>query len=426
MPEGAPELNSPYYETIGGMGKSETVPALRKPWNRESVSGTSAGNRQRALVVAQSFSMEMNANRPLTAACVLSRLAAVDVVTTDFDHWTKKAKKKSQLAPIEEIIYLKTMPYRDNVSVGRLLSHLLFSLSAAWFFLKHRDRYNILYVTLPFNTLAWLVLRNARAQWKIVDVMDIWPDVLPFSRRQLKLFRPVFALWRRLFNRSAGAADVMMAVSDSFFQEASKYVDENCKSRRFYLGEVNLQRAVPKNTVLTIAYSGNLGRLYDFETLLDVMTEAERGSLQLFIVGDGDRRDWLLSELKQRGLPHQYFGSVYDPVELGTILSSAHLGFNGFVNTSAAFSTKASTYFAAGLPILNSMEGDLQKLVVEHGLGFNYRGGDRESLRRCFSQIDPAGLASMSKNCTRFFTAELDRTKIREQMYVFLRECMES
>jgi glycosyltransferase involved in cell wall biosynthesis len=408
------------------MDKSGTVPALRKPWNSDSVNGISAGSGKRALVIAQSFSMEMNANRPLTAACVLSRLAAVDVVTTDFDHWTKKAKTKSQIAPIEEIIYLKTLPYRNNVSAGRLLSHLLFSLSAAWFFLKHRDRYNILYVTLPFNTLAWLVLRNARAQWKIVDVMDIWPDVLPFSRRQLKLFRPVFALWRRLFNRSARAADVMMAVSDSFFQEASKYVDENCKSRRFYLGEVNLQREVPKNSILTIAYSGNLGRLYDFETLLDVMTEAERGSLQLFIVGDGDRRDWLLSELTKRGLPHQYFGSVYDPVELGNILSRAHLGFNGFVNTSATFSTKASTYFAAGLPILNSMQGDLEKLVVQHELGFNYLGGDRESLRRCLSQLDATGLASMSQNCKRFFATELDRTKIREEMYVFLRECLES
>ena len=408
------------------MDKSGTVPALRKPWNSDSVNGISAGSGKRALVIAQSFSMEMNANRPLTAACVLSRLAAVDVVTTDFDHWTKKAKTKSQIAPIEEIIYLKTLPYRNNVSAGRLLSHLLFSLSAAWFFLKHRDRYNILYVTLPFNTLAWLVLRNARAQWKIVDVMDIWPDVLPFSRRQLKLFRPVFALWRRLFNRSARAADVMMAVSDSFFQEASKYVDENCKSRRFYLGEVNLQREVPKNSILTIAYSGNLGRLYDFETLLDVMTEAERGSLQLFIVGDGDRRDWLLSELTKRGLPHQYFGSVYDPVELGNILSRAHLGFNGFVNTSAAFSTKASTYFAAGLPILNSMQGDLEKLGVQHELGFNYLGGDRESLRRCLSQLDATGLASMSQNCKRFFATELDRTKIREEMYVFLRECLES
>src|ERR1700721_3926429 len=126
------------------MDKSGTVPALRKPWNSDSVNGLSAGSGKRALVIAQSFSMEMNANRLLTAACFLSRLAAVDVVTTDFDHWTKKAKTKSQVAPIEEIIYLKTFPYRNNAGLGRLLSHLLFSLSPPWFFFNHRPRYNIL------------------------------------------------------------------------------------------------------------------------------------------------------------------------------------------------------------------------------------------------------------------------------------------
>ncbi len=391
-----------------------------------AVDGMHFGNSQRrALVLAQSFSSDMNANRPLSVACVLSRLAHVEVVTTDFDHWTKMIKKKVQVPPIDKIVYLKTLPYRNNVGLMRLISHLLFSISAGLYFLKHRRRFDIVYVTLPFNTLAWLVLRNARAHLKIVDVTDIWPDVLPFNPRQVQRFRPVFSLWRRLFNNAAGTADVMMAVSDSFFEEASKYVKNECRKRRFYLGEVCLRREVPKENILTIAYSGNLGRLYDFETLLDVLTEVELRSVQVFIVGDGDRREWFLSELNRRGVIHRYFGSVYDPDKLGDILSRAHVGFNGFVNTTAAFSTKASTYFAAGLPILNSMQGDLAQLVTEHGLGFNYRGGERESHKQCLSQIDENSLSRMSHSCLSFFAAELERTKVRDDMHQFLRECIE-
>ncbi len=381
--------------------------------------------RKRALVLAQSFSTDMNANRPLSAACVLSRLADVEVVTTDFDHWTKKPKQKRQVEPIQRIVYLKTLPYYNNVGAMRLLSHLLFSISAGLYFLRRRKRFAIVYVTLPFNTLAWLVLHSAGGRRTIADVMDIWPDVLPFSQRLRRRLRPLFAAWRRFFDQAVGAADVMMAVSDSFFQETLKHVKAGCKSRRFYLGEVSLKRETPKNEVLTIAYSGNLGRLYDFETLLDVMTEAERGSIQLYVVGDGDRREWLLDQLKTRGLPHQYFGSVYDPDKLGAILSRAHLGFNGFVNTSAAFSTKACTYFAAGLPILNSMNGDLRELVAQRRLGFNYRGGDRESLKQCLAQVDRGDLASMSENCIRFFASDLDRNRVREDMYEFLRQCLE-
>lgn len=388
--------------------------------------GNAGKVRKRAIVLAQSLSTDWNANRPLSAACVLSRLADVEVVTTDFDHWTKKPKKQIQFPPVSKITYLKTLPYYDNASPRRLVSHLLFSIRAGLYFLRHRKRFDIVYATLPFNSLAWFALRNARGHQRIIDVTDIWPDVLPFSRRLVRMFRPGFALWRKMFNEAAREADVMMAVSDSFLEETLKYVKPDCKSRRFYLSEVALQRDVPKETTLTIAYCGTLGRLYDFETLLDVLSGAERGSMQLFIVGEGDRREWLLSELKNRNLPHQYFGSVYDPAKLGDILSRAHLGFNGFRNTTAAFSTKASTYFAAGLPLLNSMEGELANLVVQHGLGFNYQSGNSSDLKRCFSEINLDELASMSRNCLRFFESELDRIRIREKMYEFLRQCLES
>lgn len=381
-------------------------------------------NRMRALVLAPSFSTEMNANRPLSAACVLSEIAEVEVVTADFDHWTKKKRIHRQVPPIHKITYLRTLPYNSNVGICRLISHSLLSLSATLYFLQHRKRFDIVYATLPFNTLAWLAFRSAGRRFKIVDVTDIWPDVLPFSPYMVQLFRPVFALWRRFFNKAVASADVMMAVSDSFFQETLKYTSDACVSRRFYLGEVNLRTKVPKNETLTIAYSGNIGRLYDFETLLEVMASAQPGSVELHIIGDGDRKDWLLQELDRKNVKYKYFGSVYDPDKLSDILCRAHLGFNGYVNTSAAFSTKASTYFAAGLPILNSMKGDLENLVIQHRLGFNYRGGDATSLSECFRQIDYRLIEKMSENCSCFFSSELDRTKLRQDMHNFLRSCL--
>jgi hypothetical protein len=71
------------------------------------------------------------------------------------------------------------------------------------------------------------------------------------------------------------------------------------------------------------------------------------------------------------------------------------------------------------------MMGDLQRLVTERRLGFNYWGGDRSSLRRCFSQINESTLASMAQNCTEFFATEIDRAKIRENMLNCLREYTE-
>jgi glycosyltransferase involved in cell wall biosynthesis len=373
---------------------------------------------KRALVLAPFFSTEMNANRSVSVAHVLAELAAVDVVTTDFDHWTKKASTASPTDPLLRIVRLKTLPYRSNVSIARLLSHLLFSVRAGAFFLKHRSRYDVVYVTLPLNLLAWFVLRNAPRQCKIVDIIDIWPDVLPFPARIVRLFRPIFVLWRKLFDRAVRNADVMLAVSDAFYAEGLKFANAGCRHKRFYIGDVKLPCDGRKEDTLTIAYVGNIGRLYDFETLLDVMEDIKRA--QLFIVGAGDRLEWLLAELKRRNLSHQYFGVVYDPAKLAGVLCRAHVGFNGYLNTTAAFSYKANTYFAAGLPILNSMRGDLRDLVERHGLGFNYSGGDRASLGRCFASLGESDLSSLSRNCSRFFDSELERGAIRRQMLAFL------
>jgi len=40
--------------------------------------------------------------------------------------------------------------------------------------------------------------------------------------------------------------------------------------------------------------------------------------------------------------------------------------------------------------------------------------------------INKDGLASMSQNCLRFFESQFDRVRIREEMYEFLRQCLEN
>ena len=376
-------------------------------------------------MIAPFFSTSMHANRPLSVARALSELAIVDVVTTDFDHSTRKSQN-AQMASIERIVYLKTPNYYNNVSFSRLYSHIMFSIRAALYLRKQWDQYEIVYVTLPFNIIAWYVLWNSSAKLKIVDVVDIWPDVLPFPPFVRVVLAPIFYVWKWFFKSSVEKANLVMAVSDDFMNAASKYVNKDAKLKRFYIGHELLASTVPKQQMITVAYVGNLGRLYDFDTLLDVFAEDEyRNKMQLYVIGKGDRQEWLISELERRGIRYRFFGAVFDTDRLAEILRSCHIGFNGYYNTTAPFSYKANTYFAAGLPILNSMIGDLQRLVAEHGLGFNYRGGDRGSLKSCFAQINESIMTSMAQKCEEFFATEIDRAKIRENMLNCLREYTE-
>lgn len=378
---------------------------------------------KRAVVFAPFFSADLPASRPRFVASVLAELMPVDVVTSDFDHGEKAKREHRPVKPFEQVVYLKTRPYRSNVSAARLVSHLLFAFTAAAYFRRTRDKYDVVYATAPLNVLTWLVFTLAGSKTKIIDVVDIWPDVLPFPPLVRRVLRPMFAVWKWFFRSAVGKADVVMAVSDEFLKEAAAYAKDAAQTRRFYIGHDRLVSAVPKQPIFTIAYVGNLGRLYDFGTLVEVLSEDQiQNSVQLFVVGHGDRQEWLTSELRQRNIRHHFFGTVYDPCCLAEILRSCHVGFNGYINTTAAFSYKANTYFAAGLPVLNSMAGDLQRLVAEHQLGENYLGGNRQQLRECILRLQGKGTTEMAANCERFFASQLDSAAIRSELKTFFAE----
>ncbi len=378
-------------------------------------------SQRRAVVFAPFFSAPGAASRPRFVGEVLAELMPVDVLTGDFDHLQKTKREPRQFAPFDQVIYLEVRPYHSNVSAGRLISHLLFSFKVAAYFRKNRYKYDVVYATVPLNVLTWLVFSLAGTKTKIIDIVDIWPDVLPFPMSLRRVLVPIFAAWKWFLKSAVAKADIVMAVSDSFIQEASHYASDQASVRRFYIGHERLISETLKQPIFTIAYVGNLGRLYDFDTLLDVLAEEVlRKKVQLYVIGKGDRQAWLIGEMGRRKLHYHFFGAVFEPVRLAEILRSCHAGFNGYINTTAAFSYKAATYFAAGLPIINSMTGDLQYLVKEHGLGENYEGGDRKQLSDCLLRVMQDGTTVMAANCERFFASHLEASRISGDMKNFL------
>jgi glycosyltransferase involved in cell wall biosynthesis len=377
----------------------------------------------RAVVVAPMFfCIGGDFNRSKTVARVLSTLMPVDIVTSDFNHTLKIRCVDHETKPFEKVVYLWTLPYKSNTSLKRFLSHILFSISVALFLLRNSRRYDVVYTSIPFNLMAWLVVQIAGQRTTIMDVIDIWPDVLPFSQKHKRILRPLMSVWASLFRSAVRQADVLLTVSDSFAAETKRYATHGTPVKRFYIGQRSLACGVEKQPVFTIAYVGNSGRLIDFETLLDVLEDDDcRRLMQLFIVGGGDRKEWLLHQLRVREIRHRYFGIVHEQNQLGQILGSCHVGFNGYVDTNASFSYKANTYLAAGLPIVNSMGGDLRVLVDGYRFGENYGQRNRAQLKSALLSLQRNEPYRFDERSRAFFREFLDIRVIESEMREYLR-----
>jgi len=379
------------------------------------------GRAIRSLVLAPFFNHKAISGRELLVSDVLTRFGAVDIVTTRFDHYTKSEKTLYQFNDARTVHYLPTVQYRHNVSLARFLSHFVFSLRAVIFYLKRKQEYDVVYVTLPLNLLALLVFAAGSEKLKVADVIDIWPDALPFPPLAKKTLFPFFYLWKKSFARAVKSCDLLLTVSDWYLNESVCFFSHApFAAQRFYLGCSQLPRKAKQNEErLTIAYIGNIGHLYDFETLLASLA-ARPDKTRFFLIGDGDRKEWLLGELARLKLEYQYFGVVYHDEQLAEILAHCDIGFNGYQNTTAAFSYKATTYFSAGLPILNSMSGDLGRLVSDRGLGLNFIQGNLASLLGCIDQCSRQSLAVFARNVEVFFREEIDQEIIKKKLTDFI------
>jgi glycosyltransferase involved in cell wall biosynthesis len=101
-------------------------------------------------------------------------------------------------------------------------------------------------------------------------------------------------------------------------------------------------------------------------------------------------------------------------------LCSCHAGFNGYVRTSASFSYKAATYLAAGLPIVNSMRGDLRDLIERYGLGENYEAGNPQQLREALLRLVRRESGEVEANCREFFQTRIETGRVHEQIKSYL------
>jgi len=397
---------------------------LASPAGAARPAGVLPARPLRSLVLAPFFDADAANNRPRLLAEVLGRFGPVDVVTTDFDHARKSRKPPPREPGAGRVLQLPTPAYRTNVSVARFRSHVGFAREALRFVRAHARDYDVLYATAPLNLLAAGAFAAAPGALRILDVVDVWPDVLPFPPAARRVGYPLFAAWKALFARACERADLLLAVSDRFLDEGRRWFrGPDACARRFYIGHP----ALPVGGTARVggrrglAYVGNIGQLYDFETLLDALSRPGlRDGWELHVVGLGDRDAWLRAELARRGIAHVHHGVVTDPARLGAVLARCDAGFNGYRNTSAAFSYKATTYLAAGLPLVNSMGGDLAALVGDRGLGANYGEGDIDGLVGALGQVAAADPAELRARCRGFFDEEIEAGAVAERLHAFL------
>jgi colanic acid biosynthesis glycosyl transferase WcaI len=363
----------------------------------------------RILVQIIQFPPDVNTSGMLMAQLgegLVARGHQVSVITT-FPHYAQfrvsdefrgKLFERSSYRGMDVLRLYVYASGNKNKMTRRLLSYLSFNALATVAALVSRQRYDVILCSNGsfFSGLSSALIGAVKGTPFIYNVQDLYPET-PVQAGQLRntfAIRVLERLERLMYAQAAhisviapGFRDNIIAkgVASTKVSTIPNFVDTQFIRPLAKINEFSHRHGLTHKFVVT--HAGNLGYVYDLETLVEAASLLRSESdVQFLIVGDGVVRAGLEAKVKALGLTNVLF-LPYQPRETLPFLRATSDVQVALYNEGASrYSMPSKVYeiMASGRPVLASADvhSDLWNLVANTNSGI------------CLEPHDPTKLAS--------------------------------
>lgn len=341
----------------------------------------------------------------------------IQALVGNYDHNSKKTVSYG----IDNVKEIPVISYKKNVSVSRIISYIKFSYDVKK--LIKKIEFDIAYIIGPPNSTGFLLRKIIKRKGSklVSDIYDLYPETIPISKEMKKILKYFgFGFWSYLRDSTIKYADCFIGSCQYYFTYLGLKEDSKHKMIPLCKGEAQIENVEKQNyNSVNIVYLGALTGNYDFDGLIELMVllkKAGRAS-HLDIIGDGEKKDWLLNRCKEECLDFNFYGRVYDDSAKSRIMRNCHFGFNGFkANAAIALSYKSMEYMSNGLALINSCKEDTWELVELEGIGINYTCGKIDDLVRKILATTSENVYDMQKASLKVYKERYAYHNFKEKM----------
>lgn len=275
------------------------------------------------------------------------------------------------ISPRFQVRLLHTKPYKKNICIARILSHIKLARDFEKEARKAEKPEVVIASTPPLGLCeaARRIAREANALF-IADIQDAWPEtfdrILP--RVGGWLLKPMEWTAKKIYQEADGLSAVanryLELARGKYGSEAPMYLAGHCIKGREVVG-----KSCSCREVLRLVYAGNVGKSYDLKTLVEAVKRIEGVRLEVASTERFEDSE----KIKFLG----YFGAK----ELKEALARADVGVVPmFPNSEVGVPGKLADYAMSGLRVIESLGGECEALVKKHRAGTHYESGNVESL----------------------------------------------
>lgn len=302
---------------------------------------------------------------------------------------------------------VRTSRFGRATLLGRMADYLTFYLGATWRLLRLVRQGDIVVAKTdpPMMSVpaSWVVKlrRGVLVNW----VQDLFPEVAT----SMEVYGVRFAapMLKRLRNQSlrSGRTVVLGEVMAERLREEGIPSDRIAIIENWADGDAIQPIRRQDNPLIhewgldgkfVLGYSGNMGRVHEFKTMIDV---AERlkivDEIAFVFIGDGIARQWVVSEVARRGLTNVQFYPYQAADRLQWSLSVPDVHFVSLRPTLEGLIVPSKFYgiAAAGRPIIHigDPDGEIARILAREQCGWSFCIGEVDALTACILRLAQQG-----------------------------------
>ncbi len=266
--------------------------------------------------------------------------------------------------------------------------------------LKEIKAADLIIAIVPFTSDIWLAHRLARK-----TSAKVWVHVQDFEFdaafeagviKDNKLRNLISKFLYKIETNLLDKADIVSSISYSMLEKAKKktkteiYYFPNWIDENFINPEKTKLHPYMKSNKFKILYSGNIGAKQDWDTFVRVIEYfKDREDLEFIVVGDGAKKEWLLSKIKNFKNVRYYPPIPYE--ELPDLLCSAdlHILFQKSDVIDTVMPSKLLGMMASGKPslITGNLNSEIAKFINNSTKGVFFEKNDIKKIINLINQI---------------------------------------
>jgi glycosyltransferase involved in cell wall biosynthesis len=367
--------------------------------------------------------------------------------TSTFDHARKKQRfnidTSIEINNCFTIRLLHSIEYKKNMSINRIVNHYMIARKFSRL-ARLESQPDIILCSFPTIELSLVATRYGKERNVpvVIDVRDLWPDVIIdlFPKKIKWLVKAALFVFFKNTRKVFRECTSIIGVSDGYLQWGLSYAgrkrnindavfplcyrkpivtDNQIKDARFALKNIGVD-----SSKIICWFIGMFGKTYNLSTVIDAAHQLDNqgiNNVQFVLSGDGENYSKWFKQAQ--GLSNVVFTGWVDFPQIAYLMSITDIGLAAYAEGAPqGLPNKIFEYLCAGVPILSSLKGETEVLLTKYRCGLTYNASDAEDfLEKLFILINDKDLRKkMSSNSESLFRSCFSTDEVYARMVNFL------